>query len=70
MRFHGDDPQVVRAALPYLERAGEQGEPDAMFLAGFGHSRAGERYEARHWLLREEQAGHPRAREALTQFGL
>jgi TPR repeat protein len=70
MRFHGDDPQAVRTALPYLERAGEQGEPDAMFLAGLGHSRVGERNEARQWLLRAEQAGHPRAREALNQFGL
>lgn len=70
MRFHGDDPQAVRTALPYLERAGEQGEPDAMFLAGLAHDRLGQREEARRWLLRAEQAGHPRAREARTQFGL
>ena len=70
IRFHGDDPQAVRGALPYLEKVGEQGEPDAMFLAGLGHNGVGDRYEARHWLLRAEQAGHPRARAALNQFGL
>jgi hypothetical protein len=70
MRYHGDDPQAVRAALPYLERAGELGDPDAMFLAGLGHGGVGNHYEARLWLQRAEQAGHPRARQALTQFGL
>jgi TPR repeat protein len=70
IRFHGDDPQAVRRALPYLERAGEQGDPEAMFLAGLGHNGVGDRYEAGHWLRRAEQAGYPRAREALNQFRL
>jgi TPR repeat protein len=70
LRFHGDDPQAVRGALPYLEQAGEQGDPEAMFLAGIGHNRVGDRYDARHWLLRAEQAGYPRARQALNQFRL
>jgi len=70
MQFHGDDPQAVRGALPYLERAGEQGDPEAMFLAGLGHNQVGDRYEAGHWLRRAEQAGYPRARAALNQFGL
>jgi TPR repeat protein len=70
IRFHGDDPHAVRGALPYLERAGEQGDPEAMFLAGLGHNGVGDHYEARHWLLRAEQAGYPRARAALNQFGL
>ena len=70
LQFHSDDPQAVRTALPYLEKVGEQGDPDAMFLAGLGHNGVGERYEARHWLLRAEQAGNPRARAALNEFGL
>lgn len=70
IHFRGNDPQAVRGALPYLERAGEQGDPEAMFLAGLGHNGVGDRYEARNWLLRAEQAGYPRARDALTEFGL
>jgi TPR repeat protein len=70
IHFHGDDPQAVRGALPYLERAGEQGDRQAMFLAGLGHNGVGDRYEARLWLQRAEQAGYPRARDALNQFGL
>lgn len=70
LNFHRDDPQAVRGALPYLERAGEQGDPQAMFLAGLGHKAVGDRYEARHWLLRAEQAGYPCSRDALNQFGL
>ena len=70
LQFHGDNPRAVRAALPYLEKVGEQDDPEAMFLAGLGHNGVGDRYEARHWLLRAEQAGYPRARAALNEFGL
>jgi TPR repeat protein len=70
LNSHGDDPQAVRGALPYVEQAGEQGDPEAMFLAGLCHNQVGDRYDARHWLLRAEQAGYPRAREALNQFRL
>jgi len=70
LNLHGDNPQAVRAVLPYLQRAAEQGDRDAMFFAGCGHGSLGESYEARHWLLRAEQAGDPRAREALNGFGL
>jgi hypothetical protein len=70
LNFHRDDPQAALGALPYLVRAGEQGDPEAMFLAGLGYHRVGDRYQARHWLLRAEQAGYPRSRDALNEFGL
>jgi TPR repeat protein len=70
LKFHGGNSQAVLGALPYLERAGDQGDPEAMFLAGLCHNAVGERYMTRHWLLRAEQAGYPRARDALEQCGL
>lgn len=70
LNLHGDDPHAVRAALPYLERAAEHGDKDAMYLAGYGHGELRASYEARYWLLRAEQAGDPHARETLKALGL
>jgi tetratricopeptide (TPR) repeat protein len=59
----------LRRVLPHLERAGELGDSEGMFIAGLVHGMLGNRYEERKWLLRAEAAGHPKASQTLRQCG-
>lgn len=63
-----ENPVELQRALPFIQKAAELGEVEAMFLAGIVNAKLGETHRARSWFSRAEAGGHPRARALLNQL--
>jgi hypothetical protein len=65
-----DDPSNTSGVLALLEKAGSLGNPDAMVQAGIIHHHLGNGPQARHWLIKADEAGVTDARTILLKYGL